>query len=31
VVKATLNGLMALRDPDTIARMRGVQALEVEA
>lgn len=28
VVKATLNGLMALRDPDTITRMRGVQSVE---
>jgi len=28
VVKATLSGLMALRDPDTIARMRGVLAAE---
>jgi small subunit ribosomal protein S5 len=34
VVKATLSGLMALRDPDTILRMRGVQAVgaaEMEA
>jgi small subunit ribosomal protein S5 len=28
VVKATLSGLMALRDPDTITRMRGVRAVE---
>jgi small subunit ribosomal protein S5 len=28
VVKATLSGLMALRDPDKMARMRGVQMVE---
>jgi small subunit ribosomal protein S5 len=28
VVKATLNGLVALRDPDTLARMRGVRSVE---
>ena len=28
VVKATLNGLMAIRDPDTITRMRGLLAVE---
>lgn len=28
VVKATLSGLMALRDPEKMARMRGVQVVE---